>query len=89
MKILFCEELLLSFFFQLKEKKYFSGSKMGCLKLTYREENPTLKVVRELFSNEEKSSVSTYRYGFNGYEKDDEVKGSGNHYSFSDFGYDP
>jgi len=30
-----------------------------------------------------------HTYGFNGYEKDDEVKGSGNHYSFSDFGYDP
>ena len=30
-----------------------------------------------------------YRYSFNGMEKDDEVKGSGNHYSFGDFGYDP
>ena len=30
-----------------------------------------------------------YRYGFNGYEKDDEVKGNGNHLSFADFGYDP
>jgi hypothetical protein len=32
---------------------------------------------------------SRYRYGFGGHEKDDEVKGSGNHYSFSDYGYDP
>jgi RHS repeat-associated protein len=30
-----------------------------------------------------------YRYGFGGHEKDDEVKGSGNHYSFADYGYDP
>jgi RHS repeat-associated protein len=30
-----------------------------------------------------------YRYGFGGYEKDDEIKGSGNHLSFNDFGYDP
>jgi RHS repeat-associated protein len=30
-----------------------------------------------------------YRFGFNGHEKDDEIKGSGNHISFNDFGYDP
>ena len=30
-----------------------------------------------------------YRYGFNGHERDDEIKGSGNHLSFGDFGYDP
>jgi len=30
-----------------------------------------------------------YRFGFNGFEKDDEVKGSGNHISFGDYGYDP
>ena len=29
-----------------------------------------------------------YRYGFGGHEKDDEVKGDGNHLSFGDFGYD-
>jgi len=29
-----------------------------------------------------------YRYGFNGQEKDDEIKGSGNHLSFGDYGYD-
>ncbi|HEY9083476.1 MAG TPA: hypothetical protein VIN73_09080, partial [Vicingaceae bacterium] len=34
-------------------------------------------------------SSGDYRYGFNGYEKDDEVKGSGNHYGFMDYGYDP
>jgi len=30
-----------------------------------------------------------YRYSFGGYEKDDEVAGSGNHLSFGDFGYSP
>jgi hypothetical protein len=30
-----------------------------------------------------------YRYGFGGHEKDDEVKGNGNHISFGDYGYDP
>jgi RHS repeat-associated protein len=30
-----------------------------------------------------------YRYGFGGHEKDDEVKGTGNHISFGDYGYDP
>lgn len=30
-----------------------------------------------------------YRFGFGSHEKDDEVKGSGNHISFNDFGYDP
>ena len=29
-----------------------------------------------------------YNYGFGGHEKDDEVKGSGNHLSFGDYGYD-
>jgi|GEM_PF-6291002 len=30
-----------------------------------------------------------YRYGFQGHEQDDEVKGTGNHLSFGDYGYDP
>jgi len=34
-------------------------------------------------------SSNSYRYGAFGFEKDDEVKGSGNHYSFSDYGFDP
>ena len=61
---------------------------MGALKLTYQEENPTLKVVKGIFSNEEKSSAGLYRYGFNGAEKDDELKGSGNTYSFKFRMYD-
>jgi hypothetical protein len=31
---------------------------------------------------------NNYRYGFNGFEKDDEIKGAGNHLSFGDYGYD-
>ena len=30
-----------------------------------------------------------YRFGFNGHEKDNEVKGEGNWYTFGDYGYDP
>jgi hypothetical protein len=30
-----------------------------------------------------------YRYGFMNFEKDDEVKGTGNHISFGEYGYDP
>jgi hypothetical protein len=33
-------------------------------------------------------SSNSYRYGFGGHEKDDEVKGTGNHLSFGDYGYD-
>jgi len=62
---------------------------MGCLKLTYRSENPTLKVVHSIFSNEEKSSAGLYRYGFNGMEKDDEAKGEGNSYTTPFRQYDP
>ena len=34
-------------------------------------------------------SSSAYRYSFNGFEKEDEIKGTGNHLSWGDFGYDP
>ena len=30
-----------------------------------------------------------YRYGYQGYEKDNEISGDGNHLSFADYGYDP
>ncbi len=32
---------------------------------------------------------SEYRYGFGGWENDDEIKGTGSHLSFGDYGYDP
>ena len=72
---------------------------MGCLKLTYDQNFPLLKVTHSDFSakekkmnrffiSEEKSSAGKYRYSFNGCEKDDEVKGNGNHLDFGNFGYD-
>jgi len=48
---------------------------MGCFKLTYREELPTLKVVKGFSFSKEKSCAGLYRYGFNGKEKTDEVTG--------------
>ncbi|GIV28897.1 MAG: hypothetical protein KatS3mg027_2711 [Bacteroidia bacterium] len=33
--------------------------------------------------------ITNYRFGFGGHEKDNEVKGCGNHLSFGDMGYDP
>ena len=36
-----------------------------------------------------KNAPEDYRYGFGGHEKDDEVKGDGNHISFDGYGYDP
>jgi len=34
-------------------------------------------------------SSDSYRYGFNGKEKDDELKGEGNHYEYGMRTYDP
>ncbi|MBA3900122.1 MAG: DUF4329 domain-containing protein [Bacteroidetes bacterium] len=62
---------------------------MGALKLTYNQEKPLLKVVQGTFLSEEKSCAGVYRYGFNGMEKDDEVKGSGNSLDFGARIYDP
>ncbi|MFN3405824.1 MAG: RHS repeat domain-containing protein [Cytophagaceae bacterium] len=39
--------------------------------------------------NTEKSCAGEYRYGFNGMEKDDELKGNGNYYTSHLRGYDP
>jgi RHS repeat-associated protein len=43
---------------------------MGCLKLTYYENESPLKVVRENFLSEEKADVGAYRFGFNGMGKE-------------------
>tara|TARA_B100001142_G_C13937997_1_gene502005 strand:+ start:129 stop:302 length:174 start_codon:yes stop_codon:yes gene_type:complete len=48
---------------------------MGCQKLTYRSVETSLKVVHKSFIFSRKSCAEEYRYGFNGMEKDDEVKG--------------
>ncbi len=34
-------------------------------------------------------NAGDYRYSYNGFEKDDEIRGVGNHISWGDYGYDP
>ena len=69
---------------------------MGCLKIKYDPVGKTLAKKWKIFERGlEKKGVTiffyvkTYRYGFNGMEKDDEVKGSGNHYDYGMRMYDP
>lgn len=62
---------------------------MGCLRLTYQEQKPHLKVVHSVFSSAEKEGVGLYRYGFNGMERDDQVKGYGNSYNYTYRMHDP
>ena len=62
---------------------------MGCLKLTYRSEFSTLKVVHRDAEILAKSCAGYYRYGFNGQEKDDEIKGDGNSLNFKYRMHDP
>jgi RHS repeat-associated protein len=63
----------------------FLKNKMGCLKLSYGEKNYTgLKVVYSALYENGNSCTGAYRYGFNGKEKDDEVKGTGNQ---QDYGF--
>ena len=56
---------------------------MGALKLTYQQENPTLKVVWNSLKDKEKLCTGGYRFGFQGQEKDDEWTGqTGSHLAF-------
>jgi RHS repeat-associated protein len=65
---------------------------MACFKLQHYPK-PELKIISpKKVLTSEKSDLnlrSSYLYGFNGQEKDNEVKGAGNHLSFGDMGYDP
>ena len=54
---------------------------MGCKKLTYNETLSPLKVVCSNLNISGISCVGSYRYGFNGMEKDDNIKGEGNSYT--------
>jgi len=47
-------------------------------------ENP----VNGTFESEVNTCADAYLFGFNGFERDDEMKGAGNWYSFGDYGYD-
>jgi hypothetical protein len=62
---------------------------MGCKKLTYHETLSPLKVVCSDLNISGISCVGAYRYGFNGMEKDDNVKGEGNSYTRLFRQYDP
>ncbi len=61
---------------------------MGCLKLTYYKSDSFQKVVPSDLKISVKGCAGDYRYGFNGMEKDDEVKGRGNSYDFGARMYD-
>jgi|GEM_PF-1671135 len=68
---------------------------MGALKLTYYEPKEAPEVIANFFGNTlEKNApehffcLKAYTYGFNGHERDDEVKGSGNSPAFGGYGYD-
>ena len=62
---------------------------MGCKKLTYHETSSPLKVVCSDLNVNGNTCVGSYRYGFNGMEKDDNIKGAGNSYDFGARLYDP
>jgi RHS repeat-associated protein len=62
---------------------------MGCLKLTYYHQGEALEETSFFSRNAlekkgiaEKKRIDAYRYGFNGMERDDEMKGLGNSYDF-------
>jgi RHS repeat-associated protein len=54
---------------------------MGCLRLTYCKIEPTLKVEYKNLKISSKSCAGSYRYGYQGSEGDDEIKGEGNSYT--------
>src|SRR5690554_3300390 len=62
---------------------------MGCKKLTYHETLSPLKVVCSDLNVSGISCVGSYRYGFQGQEKDDEVKGNGNSVNYKYRMHDP
>jgi RHS repeat-associated protein len=62
---------------------------MGCKKLTYHETLSPLKVVCSDLNISGISCVGDYRYGFQGQEKDDEVKGEGNSINYKYRMHDP
>ncbi len=62
---------------------------MGCQKLHIKTFYPTLKVVKGGLYDHQKSGVDSYRYGFQGQEKDDEIKGEGNSVNYKYRMHDP
>jgi len=62
---------------------------MGCKKLTYHETLSPLNVVCNDLIVSANTCVGSYRYGFQGQEVDNEIKGEGNSYSWTERTYDP
>jgi hypothetical protein len=69
---------------------------MGCLKLSYQPQERVLERTSlflekglEKNGSGSKNRVRRYRYGFNGQERTDELKGAGNHYTAPFWEYDP
>ena len=62
---------------------------MGCLRLTYCKIEPTLKVAYKNLKISSKSCAGNYRYGFQGQETDDEIKGEGNSVNYKYRMHDP
>ena len=96
-----------------KKKIVYLPTEMGCLKLTYYDNDMgalrkkfffTTECLEKRYAEEKNRldyypfgmampgrtfSSNQYRYGFNGKEKDDELKGSGNSYNFGARMHDP
>ncbi len=62
---------------------------MGCLKLTYSNFEPALKVVHKNLKISSKNGAGSYRRGFQGQEEDDELKGEGNSVNYTYRMHDP
>jgi len=62
---------------------------MGCLHLENIENQSLLRVLNGENALDVKTDVSVYRYGFQGQEKDDEVKGKGNSVNYKYRMHDP
>jgi RHS repeat-associated protein len=65
-----------------------SNKKVGALKLHKEQNFASVKGVQGLYVGFKKSCTDDYRYGFNGKEKDNEVKGTGNSLDFGARIYD-
>jgi RHS repeat-associated protein len=67
---------------------------MACLKLKYLNLPTNLRIVYQNYGSEAPFNLSSkstwcYRYGFNGMERDDEIRGKGNSYDYGARMYDP
>ena len=73
----------------MKKKSCKLEISMGCQRLTYHPENSPLKVVYNDLNSSGNTCLGDYRYGFQGQEKDDEIKGEGNSVNYKFRMHDP